>query len=58
MKNDNYWIRLRNVITFLIIWIGPGAVGHSVLGFTGAYASTIVTWVPAMLIATYLADDD
>ena len=51
---DNYWIRLRNVMTFLIVWIGPGIIGDAAMGYREAYALMLLTWVPAMLITEYL----
>ena len=55
MKN-NYWTRLRDVLTFLIIFIGPGIVGH-IMGYPQAYATVLGTWVPAIFITEYLAGD-
>lgn len=49
-----YWTRLRDVITFLIIWIGVPYFIFIINDYPEVFAILLITWVPAMLVTDYL----
>lgn len=58
---NNYWTRLRDVITFLFIWFCL-PLYFSYKGtdnFIGAIVTTIlIMWIPALYITMYLSRDE
>jgi len=54
---DSYWIRLRNVITFFILWIVPGIIISKITGNTEGFMVLVITWLPAIGVTLYLAED-
>jgi len=54
---DNYWIRVRNIVTFFVLWVVPGIIVHKITGDSEGYMLLVITWLPAMGISIYLAGD-
>ena len=55
---SNYWTRLRDIITFLVIWLSlPLYLANKGEGFEGgAMASITFMWVVALIITAYLSE--
>ena len=58
MNKCNYWKRLRDMITFLFIWIAPCTYAVHVTNSHEYYMLTLITWLPAIFITQYLTDCD
>ena len=52
----NYWTRLRDVVTFLVIWLAlPIYLAYKVED--GWLGTILIMWIPAMIITIYLAEE-
>lgn len=53
----NYWTRLRDVITFIIVWLAiPLYLEQCRDVNAGVYVLLLLTWIPALFVVIYLND--
>ena len=54
----NYFKRLRDVLTFLFIWIVIPSSIYYYINDANVFTLLLLTWIPAWLITDYLKDSN